>query len=149
MECTCLNMEQHALHIQHYRQMKRYHPARMEKHMGDLCLLTGQLQNASRWYRVASEQLKSQKDWLWVGGAYEGLSVTAMMTKECEQVLGQKAQGVGTPFLKLISKVGVVCRCWVGVAIACVIRAVKNFRTILSVEDVCVCLCLNLGQSSD
>ncbi len=34
---------------------------------------------------------------MWVGGAYEGLSVTAMMTKECEQVLGKKAQGVGAP----------------------------------------------------
>lgn len=51
---------------------------------------------AGKLYRYASEQLKSQKDWLWVGGAYEGLSITAMMTKECEQVLGQKAQGVET-----------------------------------------------------
>ncbi len=68
--------------------------ARLKKHLADLHLLTGQLKDAGDSYRNASEQLKSQKDWLWAGGAHEGLSVTAMMTKECELVLGQKAQGV-------------------------------------------------------
>lgn len=91
-----------------YRQMKRSHPGRVEKHIGDLYLLIGQLQNASRWYRMASEQLKSQKDWLWAGGAYEGLSVTAMMTKECEQVLGQKAQGVETHSVIMTKFMGMV-----------------------------------------
>lgn len=43
-----------------------------------------------------------------MGGAYEGLSVTAMMTKECEQVLGKKAQGVEAPSALSILK-GKVC----------------------------------------
>ena len=39
-----------------------------------------------------------------MGGAFEGLSVTAMMTKECEQVLGKKAQGVEAPSARSILK---------------------------------------------
>lgn len=80
------------------RQLSRAHLlGRLQKQLADLCLLIGQLQQAGRWYRSASEELKHHKDWLWVGGAFEGLSVTALMTKECERVLGQKAQGVDVP----------------------------------------------------
>ena len=79
------------------RQSRNLLLGRLYKQIADLYLLTGQLQKAGECYRNASEQLKSQKDWLWVGGAHEGLCVTAMMTKECEQVLGQKAQGVEAP----------------------------------------------------
>lgn len=70
---------------------------RLQKQLADLYLLIGQLQRAGQWYRTAYEELRHHRDWLWVGGAYEGLSVTAMMTKECEQVLGKKAQGVEAP----------------------------------------------------
>lgn len=80
------------------RQLSRSHLlGRLQKQLADLYLLIGQLQRAEQWYRAASEELRHQKDWLWVGGAYEGLSVTAMMTKECEQVLGKKAKGVEAP----------------------------------------------------
>lgn len=80
------------------RQLSRGHLlGRLQKHLADLYLLIGQLQQAGQCYRTASEDLKHHRDWLWVGGAYEGLSVTAMITKECEQVLGQKAQGVEAP----------------------------------------------------
>ena len=70
---------------------------RLQKQLADLYLLIGQLQQAGRWYRGASEELRHHRDWLWLGGAYEGLSVTAIMTKECELVLGKKAQGVEAP----------------------------------------------------
>lgn len=86
------------LHACLCRQLSRSHLlARLYKQLADLYLLIGQLQQAGFWYRRAFEDLKHQKDWLWVGGAYEGLSVTAMMTKECEKVLGQKAQGLEVP----------------------------------------------------
>ena len=96
------------------RQSTRGHLARVGKHVGDLCLLIGQLQSASRRYQWAANQLKSQKEWLWAGSAYEGLSVTAMMTKEREEVLGQKAQGVGAPsaLSKFRVKVGVTLWVW-------------------------------------
>lgn len=86
---------------------------RLHKQIADLYLLLGQLQQAGNWYRTASEDLKHHKDWLWVGGAYEGLSVTALMTKECEKVLGQKAQGVEAPssLSKLKGKVRLLLAC--------------------------------------
>ena len=92
-----------------FRLTARNNLARIGKHVGDLCLLIGQLQKASHWYQWAADQLKSQKEWLWAGSAFEGLSVTAMMTKEREQVLGQKAQGVGAP--SALSKLMVKVRC--------------------------------------
>ena len=76
------------------RPLSRNHIiSRMEKHLGDLYLLTGQLQQASAHYRSALPSLKSFKDWLWAGSVHEALSVTAIITKECEEVLGQKAHG--------------------------------------------------------
>ena len=98
------------------RQLSRGHLlGRLQKQLADLYLLMGQLQQAGRWYRAASEDLKHHKDWLWMGGAYEGLSVTAMMTKECERVLGQKAQGVDAPSslaMRFIGKVGASVVLW-------------------------------------
>ena len=76
------------------RPLSRNHIiSRVEKQLGDLCLLTGQLQQASAHYRSALPSLKSFKDWLWAGSVHEALSVTAIITKECEEVLGQKAHG--------------------------------------------------------
>ena len=76
------------------RPLSRNHViSRVEKHLGDLYLLTGQLQQASARYRSALPSLKSFKDWLWAGSVHEALSVTAIITKECEEVLGQKAHG--------------------------------------------------------
>lgn len=69
------------------------------KHLGDLFLLCGQLQEANAHYREAANSLKSHKDFLWLGAAYEGQSVTAILMKKCEEVLGQKAQG--TPLSKV------------------------------------------------
>ena len=78
-----------------HRPLSRNHMiSRLEKHLGDLYLLMGQLQQASAHYRTALPSLlKNFKDWLWAGSVYEGLCVTAIITKECEEVLGQKAQG--------------------------------------------------------
>jgi hypothetical protein len=91
--------------VHYYRQRSRNHLlGRLQKQLADLYLLIGHLQRAEQWYRAASEELRHQKDWLWVGGAYEGLSVTAMMTKECEQVLGKKAQGVEASSTRSIFK---------------------------------------------
>ena len=87
------------------RHLSRAHiQARTMKHLGDLFLLCGQLQEANAHYRVAANNLKSHKDFLWLGAAYEGQSVTAILMKKCEEVLGQKAQG--TP----LSKVRCVCQ---------------------------------------
>ena len=82
------------------RHLSRAHmQARTMKHLGDLFLLCGQLQEANAHYRVAANSLKSHKDFLWLGAAYEGQSVTAILMKKCEEVLGQKAQG--TPLSKV------------------------------------------------
>ena len=79
--------------------------ARVSKHIGDLHLLSGQLQEANTSYRNAIESLKSHKDWLWAGAAYEGLAATATLIKKCEAVLGKEAQGTA-PNQSLFGPVG-------------------------------------------
>ena len=81
-------------HTHTHRPLSHNHIiSRLKKHLGDLYLLTGQLQQASAQYRSALPSLSSLKDWLWAGSVQEALSVTAIITKECEEVLGQKAHG--------------------------------------------------------
>lgn len=55
------------------RNNKKRCMGRMTKHLGDLCLQAGLLADSLTFYHNAAEILKSVNDWLWLGGAYEGL----------------------------------------------------------------------------
>ena len=81
-------------HTQHNRQVT-YNcvKARMEKLVADMHLLTGNLHKAFSGYESALTNLKSYRDILWAAAANEGLAVTAIVMKLCEEVLGQKAHG--------------------------------------------------------
>ncbi|XP_075217129.1 trafficking protein particle complex subunit brun isoform X2 [Lycorma delicatula] len=46
---------------------------RMTKHLGDLCLQAGLPDDALGYYTTAVESLRAINDWLWIGGASEGL----------------------------------------------------------------------------
>ncbi len=66
----------------------------MEKHLADMSLLVGDLKMAFHWYTSALQLMRPhQRDNLWYASVNEGLGVTAIVMKLCEEVLGQKAQG--------------------------------------------------------
>ncbi|KAF7237365.1 Trafficking protein particle complex subunit 9 [Varanus komodoensis] len=54
----------------HYRKRCQ---GRMRKHVGDLCLQAGMLQDSLVHYHMAVELLRSVNDFLWLGAALEGL----------------------------------------------------------------------------
>uniref|UniRef100_A0A3P9HP64 Trafficking protein particle complex 9 n=1 Tax=Oryzias latipes TaxID=8090 RepID=A0A3P9HP64_ORYLA len=55
------------------RHYKKRSQGRMRKHVGDLCLQAGMLQDALVHYHMAVELLRAVNDFLWLGGALEGL----------------------------------------------------------------------------
>uniref|UniRef100_A0A8C7P989 Trafficking protein particle complex 9 n=2 Tax=Oncorhynchus mykiss TaxID=8022 RepID=A0A8C7P989_ONCMY len=55
------------------RHYKKCCQGRMRKHVGDLCLQAGMLQDALVHYHMAVELLRSVNDFLWLGAALEGL----------------------------------------------------------------------------
>ncbi|KAG8515455.1 Trafficking protein particle complex subunit 9, partial [Galemys pyrenaicus] len=55
------------------RHYKRRCQGRMRKHVGDLCLQAGMLQDALVHYHMAVELLRAVNDFLWLGAALEGL----------------------------------------------------------------------------
>ncbi|XP_006912999.1 trafficking protein particle complex subunit 9 [Pteropus alecto] len=55
------------------RHYKKRCQGRTRKHVGDLCLQAGMLQDALVHYHVAVELLRSVNDFLWLGAALEGL----------------------------------------------------------------------------
>uniref|UniRef100_A0A673FI71 Trafficking protein particle complex subunit 9-like n=1 Tax=Sinocyclocheilus rhinocerous TaxID=307959 RepID=A0A673FI71_9TELE len=55
------------------RHYKKRCQGRMRKHVGDLCLQAGMLQDALVHYHMAVELLRSVNDFLWLGAALEGL----------------------------------------------------------------------------
>ncbi|XP_024113727.1 trafficking protein particle complex subunit 9 isoform X2 [Oryzias melastigma] len=55
------------------RHYKKRCQGRMRKHVGDLCLQAGMLQDALVHYHMAVELLRAVNDFLWLGGALEGL----------------------------------------------------------------------------
>ncbi|KAL1513674.1 hypothetical protein ABEB36_003053 [Hypothenemus hampei] len=61
------------------RQNKKRCTGRMTKHLGDLCLQAGLIAESLQYYTNAVEILKSVNDWLWLGGAYEGLSAASAL----------------------------------------------------------------------
>lgn len=50
------------------RHYKKRCQGRMRKHVGDLCLQAGMLQDALVHYHMAVELLRSVNDFLWLGG---------------------------------------------------------------------------------
>lgn len=55
------------------RNNKKRCMGRVTKHLGDLCLQAGLPADATSHYTSAASILQSVNDWLWLGGAYEGL----------------------------------------------------------------------------
>uniref|UniRef100_A0A8D1DUK1 Trafficking protein particle complex subunit 9 n=1 Tax=Sus scrofa TaxID=9823 RepID=A0A8D1DUK1_PIG len=55
------------------RHYKKRCQGRMRKHVGDLCLQAGMLQDSLVHYHMAVEFLRSVNDFLWLGAALEGL----------------------------------------------------------------------------
>ncbi|MEQ2304832.1 Trafficking protein particle complex subunit 9 [Ameca splendens] len=55
------------------RHFKKRCQGRMRKHVGDLCLQAGMLQDALVHYHMAVELLRGVNDFLWLGAALEGL----------------------------------------------------------------------------
>lgn len=55
------------------RHYKRRCQGRMRKHVGDLCLQAGMLQDSLVHYHMSVELLRSVNDFLWLGAALEGL----------------------------------------------------------------------------
>ncbi|KAM9306216.1 trafficking protein particle complex subunit 9 isoform 2-T3 [Pholidichthys leucotaenia] len=55
------------------RHYKKRCQGRMRKHVGDLCLQAGMLQDALVHYHMAVELLRAVNDFLWLGAALEGL----------------------------------------------------------------------------
>lgn len=52
----------------------------MRKHVGDLCLQAGMLQDALVHYHMAVELLRSVNDFLWLGAALEGLCSASVIS---------------------------------------------------------------------
>ena len=108
---------------------------RIQKHLGDLHLLSGQLQDASSSYMEAVSTLSSARDLLWLASAYEGLCTVTIMSKRCEDVFGQK-----THHAKVCVSVGgrecvCVCVCMCLCVHMCVHVCVHVFMC------VCICMC--------
>ena len=91
---------------------------RINKHIADLHLLSGQLQSACDHFGLALTQLS--RDPLWEGSANEGLGATLIMKKKQDELLGQRTAELSMPsnvigLLKVpqrILKVGIyVCNC--------------------------------------
>lgn len=57
-----------SLLLRHYKKRCQ---GRMRKHVGDLCLQAGMLQDALVHYHMAVELLRSVNDFLWLGGKTE------------------------------------------------------------------------------
>lgn len=53
------------LYLRHYKKRCQ---GRMRKHVGDLCLQAGMLQDALVHYHMAVELLRAVNDFLWLGG---------------------------------------------------------------------------------
>ena len=58
------------------RHYKKRCQGRMRKHVGDLCLQAGMLQDALVHYHMAVELLRGVNDFLWLGGKSGGQQAT-------------------------------------------------------------------------
>lgn len=62
------------------RHYKKRCQGRMRKHVGDLCLQAGMLQDALVHYHMAVELLRAVNDFLWLGAALEGLCSVSVIS---------------------------------------------------------------------
>ncbi|KAG7266388.1 hypothetical protein CRUP_026048 [Coryphaenoides rupestris] len=62
------------------RHYKKRCQGRMRKHVGDLCLQAGMLQDALVHYHMAVELLRGVNDFLWLGAALEGLCSASVIS---------------------------------------------------------------------
>lgn len=60
------------------RKQERLREGRLEKHIGDYCLLAGANVDAMRRYKRAVELCKQQQDYGWVAGALEGQAASEL-----------------------------------------------------------------------
>ena len=95
---------------------------RTQKHLGDLYLLSGLLQDASNNYVDAIGTLSSTRDSLWLASAYEGLSTVAIMSKRCDDAIGQR--GHHTKVWLCLCVVCVWCVCGVCGVRVCVVLCI-------------------------
>ena len=101
---------------------------RTQKHLGDLYLLSGLLQDASNNYVDAIGTLSSTRDSLWLASAYEGLSTVAIMSKRCDDAIGQRGHHTKVWLCLCVVCVWCVCGVWCVWCAVCV--------------RVCVVLCI-------
>ncbi|KAM6215244.1 trafficking protein particle complex subunit 9 isoform 1-T1 [Rhynchocyon petersi] len=62
------------------RHYKKRCQGRMRKHVGDLCLQAGMLQDSLVHYHMSVELLRSVNDFLWLGAALEGLCSASVIS---------------------------------------------------------------------
>ncbi|KAM8882831.1 trafficking protein particle complex subunit 9 isoform 1-T1 [Synchiropus picturatus] len=73
------------------RHYKKRCQGRMRKHVGDLCLQAGMLQDALVHYHMAVELLRGVNDFLWLGAALEGLCSASVIYHYPGGTAGKKA----------------------------------------------------------
>ncbi|XP_011607307.1 trafficking protein particle complex subunit 9 isoform X2 [Takifugu rubripes] len=73
------------------RHYKKRCQGRMRKHVGDLCLQAGMLQDALVHYHMAVELLRGINDFLWLGAALEGLCSASVIFHYPEGTAGKTA----------------------------------------------------------
>ncbi|XP_034455272.1 trafficking protein particle complex subunit 9 isoform X2 [Hippoglossus hippoglossus] len=73
------------------RHYKKRCQGRMRKHVGDLCLQAGMLQDALVHYHMAVELLRGVNDFLWLGAALEGLCSASVIFHYPGGTAGKKA----------------------------------------------------------
>lgn len=69
------------LYLRHYKKRCQ---GRMRKHVGDLCLQAGMLQDALVHYHMAVELLRGVNDFLWLGGKSGEWCLTTRSLKSLE-----------------------------------------------------------------
>ncbi|KAF7271855.1 hypothetical protein GWI33_015332 [Rhynchophorus ferrugineus] len=78
------------------RQNKKRCTGRMTKHLGDLCLQAGLISECLQYYTNAADILKSVNDWLWLGGAFEGLSAASALVLYPNMQRNEHFQRIGS-----------------------------------------------------
>jgi hypothetical protein len=63
-------------------KLKKRKVGRMRKRLADICLLAGAVKDARLHVAAAIEACKNNSDWLWLGSAYEVLSVLQSVNHE-------------------------------------------------------------------
>ncbi|XP_006830787.1 PREDICTED: trafficking protein particle complex subunit 9 isoform X2 [Chrysochloris asiatica] len=87
------------------RHYKKRCQGRMRKHVGDLCLQAGMLQDSLVHYHMSVELLRSVNDFLWLGAALEGLCSASVISHYPGGGTGAKTAGRRLPGSSLPAEV--------------------------------------------